>query len=273
MDESEVWDEVVGDAWVRHADLIDAQSSAFGEAAMDALALPPGASVLDIGCGTGTTTMQLADRVGSSGRVLGVDLSSRMLARARERAADRPNVTFAIEDASSMVVDAPFDALFSRNGVMFFDDPLKAFSHLRSLVAPGGRLAFCCWKDPFSNPWMSVPMMASIPVLGPPDIPGPGKPGPFAFASADDTRAMLTQAGWSAVSIDELSVERPYMRGTARDAASAAVEVSPPFALALRARPELHDELVDAIATAMREHERDGVVVFQMTSWIVTATA
>jgi SAM-dependent methyltransferase len=273
MDERYVWDDVVGDAWIRHDAAIDMQTGQFGNAAMEALGALDGAAVLDVGCGAGTTTLRLADRVGASGRVVGVDLSGRLLEAARAKSADRPNVSYVQGDASKLDFAEPFDALFSRNGVMFFEDAISAFAHLRSLLKPGGRCGFACWKDPFSNPWMSVPMMASAAVLGPPEIPGPGAPGPFAFASDERLRDVLGSSGWHDIEIRELAIEGPMFAGSAHAAASVVVEVSPPYAVALNARPELHDDLVDVIAGALEPYEVDGQVVILATEWIVSARA
>ena len=273
MDERYVWDEVVGEAWVRHDAAIDMQTGPFGNAAMEALGSLDGATVLDVGCGAGTTTLRLADHVGDSGRVVGIDLSARMLEEARARSADRRNVSFIQGDASKYDFDEQFDALFSRNGVMFFEEPVPAFTRLRALMKPGGRCGFACWKDPFSNPWMSVPMMASAAVLGPPDIPGPGAPGPFAFASNDVLRQVLEGSGWHDVEIRELAVEGAMFAGGAHQAASIVVEVSPPYAVALSKRPELHDDLVEVIAGALEPYEVDGQVVILATEWIATARA
>ena len=210
MDQHEIWDDLVGDSWVRNADVIDRHSAPFGDAAMDRLGDITGARVLDVGCGTGTTTRQLARR---GAIALGVDLSSRMIAHARlVETTDRSGARFAEADATEMDTDEPFDAIYSRFGVMFFDDLTAGFDRLRKLVAPEGRLAFASWGGPFDNPWMTTAVMASVPVLGPPELPGPEEPGPFSLATPDRVRAVLEAAGWADVQAEPLTIEGPRRR-------------------------------------------------------------
>jgi SAM-dependent methyltransferase len=271
VDARAVWDDLLGDAWVRHDDVIDGHSAPFGAAAMDALEPLAGAHILDVGCGTGRTTCQLAARARPDGAVIGVDLSRRMIDHARTVAAGVANVSFVVGDATTMRLDASLDAIYSRNGVMFFDDPVRAFAQLRSHVRGGGRLAFSCWRDPLTNPWLSVPVLVSAAVLGPPDLPGPGRSGPFAFPTTDVLVETLRGAGWTNIDIAELSVEQPYPAGDATASATVMTQTIPTLAAGLRRRPERRDDLERAIANALRPYERDGVVVLQAAGWIVSA--
>ena len=155
----EYWNELSGARWVAMNDVIDAQISPLGEVAMLRAAVAPGERVLDIGCGCGQTSLQLAERVGQDGRVLGLDISAVMLERARERAeqAGLANLEFRNADAQTEPFAGAFDLLFSRFGVMFFASPEAAFSNLRSAVRPGGRLTCLTWQGLGANPWMQVP--------------------------------------------------------------------------------------------------------------------
>jgi SAM-dependent methyltransferase len=270
VDHDPVWGDLVSDPWVRFADVIDGHSAPFGAAAMDSLEPLAGASVVDVGCGVGGTTWQLGERVGSDGRVLGVDVSAPFLEAARRRG-DAPNVSFVLGDAATTTLD-PVDAAFSRFGVMFFADPVAAFSNLRSLVRPGGALAFSCWRDPFSNPWMTVPVLASASVLGPPQLPPVGQPGPFAFAEVDRVREVLDGAGWTDVDAVDLSVEQPFPAGDARACAEVMSQLNPVLAGGIREMPDRRADLVTAVADALREYERDGQVVVPSAAWIVHAS-
>jgi hypothetical protein len=167
----------------------------------------------------------------------------------------------------------PVDAVFSRFGVMFFAEPTAAFTHLRSVARAGGRLAFCAWQDPFANPWMIAPVMAAVPVIGPPQLPEPGAPGPFSLASPDAVRALLTRAGWSSVQVEGLALERPFPAGDARATARMMCRTNPMLAAGLREHPERRDELLAAVADGLGEYVDGDAVVFAAAAWIVSAGA
>jgi SAM-dependent methyltransferase len=272
VNQSEVWDDVVGEAWVRNAPALNAHSGPFGDAAMDALEDLEGAQVLDIGCGTGETTMVLGARVGETGHVTGVDLSVRMIEKARAVTDDKAQISVVAGDVLGMDFDARFNALYSRFGVMFFDDPVAAFGRLRALTRTGGQLAFSAWRDPFSNPWMLTPVLASATVLGPPDLPPPGAPGPFSLGAAEDIESTLGGAGWHDVEVTALELEQVFV-GDASAAATMVVETNPMIAGALRAVPDRRAEVVDIIAEALAPDERNGDVTLAGAAWIVRATA
>jgi SAM-dependent methyltransferase len=196
------WREQGGEAWVRGQNRMDRQLGPVGDLARERLAPKSGEAVVDVGCGTGQTTLQLADAVGPNGRVLGVDISTPMLALARERAATRDNVSFLEADAQThSFAPASFDALFSRFGVMFFDDPVAAFTNLGAAMRPGGRLSFVCWRPLELNLWMSEGVRVIASLIPPPPPPPPDAPGPYGFADPHRVRAILTSAGWSGVEI------------------------------------------------------------------------
>ncbi|MBA3508687.1 MAG: class I SAM-dependent methyltransferase, partial [Thermoleophilaceae bacterium] len=156
-----IWNDLVGRAWVRHANVHDRQAAPFGEAAMDAIGPITGASVLDVGCGTGASSAELVRR--GAREVLGIDLSAPMIDAARG-GNSRARLHFQLGDVLELRDSDRFDVIFSRYGVMFFAEPVSAFGHLRTLGTPGARLGFCCWGPPAENPWMAVPVMATIPV-------------------------------------------------------------------------------------------------------------
>jgi SAM-dependent methyltransferase len=267
-EQHQIWNGLVGDAWVAHASVHDQQAGPFGEAAMQALGSLAGASVLDVGCGTGATSAQLA-ALGARD-VLGVDLSQPMISSART-SNDRSNVRFEHADVLDLDAPATFDVIFSRFGVMFFDDPVAGFAHLSALGRPGARLAFCCWGPPAENPFMALPMLATMGVLGPLNLARPGEPGPFSLADPEVLDDVLDRAGWSDVDIQPLALEEPHPAGGADAVASVVIEFSPPIAEGLREHPDRADEVHDAIVEALRPHERDGVVHLGSRALIVTA--
>ncbi len=158
-----------------------------------------GERIVDVGCGSGATTIAFAQKVGRAGYVLGVDVSGPMLALARQAApADMPG-DFVLADATVHPFDpASFDLLVSRFGVMFFADPALSFANLRKALKPSGRLAFACWREPRENPWMMTPLQAvykHVPKLPP---QGPEDPGPFAFARGLDAAVQGALEIWPA---------------------------------------------------------------------------
>ncbi len=195
--EIETWNGVVGDRWVTYQAALDARIRIYGEQVLARATLRRGMRVLDVGAGCGDTTLAAASAVGDTGHVVGLDISRQMLDRARERASKLSNVELVEHDAATFTADAPFDAIISRFGVMFFDDPAGAFANLHGAVAPGGSLTFACWQSLADNPWAAVPLSVvqrALPVPLP--APDPHAPGPWALADPERVRGILTRAGW-----------------------------------------------------------------------------
>lgn len=269
-DQHVIWNDLVGPAWVRYAHVHDRQAGVFGEAVMDALGTLRGSSVLDVGCGTGTTSGQLARRGAAS--VLGVDISAPMIDAARATNVC-PEVHYELGDVLDLADRDRFDVVFSRYGVMFFTEPVSAFEHLRVLATAEARLGFCCWGPPVENPWMALPVMASVPILGPPHLAGPDGPGPFSLSSPDRIRQVLGDAGWGDVTVEALVIDQPHPAGDANAVADMVVEFNPPIVEGLRRCPERADAVRVAIRDALRPFERGGVVHLQCSALIVTAHA
>ena len=263
-----IWNDLVGEAWVRHADLHDRQAEPFGIAVMDALGEIRGARVLDVGCGTGATVSHLLER--GAGAVVGVDLSEPMVTAARTWIED-PRAHFEVGDVLDAAPGGPFDVVFSRFGVMFFAEPMSAFARLRSYAVPDARLGFCCWGPPFANPVMTLPVMASVPVLGPPRFAGPGEPGPFSLPEPAVVRPILEAAGWTAVRITELQLDPPHPAGGADAVADVVMEFNPLLVEGLRRHPARRTATRSAIVDAVRPFERDGTVHLGAQALIVTA--
>ena len=215
------WSEASGPKWVAYQERIDAQIAPLGLAAIERAAPRPGERCLDVGCGCGQTTLQLAERVAPEGSVLGVDLSVPMLARAEERAREAGlPARFARADAQTHDFSSEgFDLVFSRFGVMFFSDPVAAFANLRGALAGSGRLAFACWRPPVDNDWVVVPLAAARKHLEVPAPTDPFAPGPFSLADPDRIRRVLADAGWSGIEIDAHSQELEIAGGASQDEA------------------------------------------------------
>ena len=183
-------------AWAEVWELIDLQLSPLGVRAIEALGVRPGEVVLDIGCGAGQTVLQLADRVGQDGQVIGVDLAPLLLDIARERTRHLGQVRLIEADAACLDLPAgSADAVFSRFGVMGFDDAVAAFSNFRRILKPGGRLAFVCWRALEDNELDHLPLLAA-------GLAQPVDGRPFSFADPEHIRMTLEAAGFGEIAID-----------------------------------------------------------------------
>ena len=266
------WNGAVGEHWAAEQERTDKLIRAFGDAALSAAKALPGEAALDVGCGCGDTSLSLADAVGASGRVLGVDVSAPMLAVAQRRAAGRGNLSFAEADASRANLPGPFDLMFSRFGVMFFDDPTAAFTQLRKALKPGGRLAFVCWAAPQDNAWAALPAQTARKASGLNLAPAdPIAPGPFAFADRDRVHGILSAAGFRNISFQPFEAPM-YLGSSPRSAAEGAVRIGPASRVAREAGPDKLPGIVDAIEAALAPHAAPaGAVALPGRTWIVTA--
>jgi SAM-dependent methyltransferase len=268
------WNGPTGDSWAKLQAKFDVMTGPFGQAALRAAAAQLGERVLDVGCGCGTTSFELAKAIGPAGSVLGVDISQPMLDVAKGNAAGSANIAFQEADASTALLPQDRDLLFSRFGVMFFDKPLPAFAHLHATLKSSGRMAFCCWRTPKENPWASVPIMAlreALNITDPP--PPPTSPGPFAFADADRLRGILTEAGFKNIGIEPF--DAPIrLGGSVHEAALSASTMGPASRLVLLAGEDARPKAVTALnATFTPLAAADGAVALTGAVWIVTASA
>src|SRR5580704_3853042 len=208
------WNGIDGEYWTANQDRLD-RTLAPVTAPLLAFAAPhPGSTVIDVGCGCGATTIELARAVGPSGRVLGIDVSKPMLALAAERLREFANASSLEGDAAELPLgDVHADLIVSRFGVMFFGDPVAAFANLRTGLAPGGRLRFACWRPINENPWLQIPLHAvyeHAPRLPKPD---PEEPGPFSFGDTARVTRILGAAGFTAPSFTPLDIEMDIAAG------------------------------------------------------------
>jgi SAM-dependent methyltransferase len=269
------WNEQAGPIWVARQTALDRMIAPFGERAMAALAPRPGERIVDVGCGCGGTSLELAQRVGASGSVLGVDVSEPMLARARQRAAAEglAHVRFAAGDAQTHAFAAgTADALFSRFGVMFFVDPTAAFANLRTALQPDGRLAFVCWQELPANPWMMNLLMTLASVVTLPPPPAPGAPGPFSFGDRDRVRRILDGAGFRDVAFEAFESDVVIGGGgTVEEAVEFALDLGPTAAALREAGPDARPKVTAALRETMSPFFTSRGVVMGSSTWIVTA--
>jgi SAM-dependent methyltransferase len=264
------WNEAAGPTWVATQRERDQELGPLGLRAMEALGPCQGERIIDVGCGCGDTTLELARRVGPAGLALGADISAPMLDVARQRAGAEglTQARFVQVDAQTHAFE-PADGVFSRFGVMFFADPAAAFANLRKALRPGGRVAFVCWRALAENQWISVPMAALAPLIpAPPAAPPPNAPGPFAFADRDRLRAILADAGFADISIEANNQRIGW--GDLAGAVRATMSIGP-VAQVLREYPALQEDIAAAIGEALAAHASPEGVLLDSATWIVRA--
>ena len=263
----EYWNGGAGDLWAAQQERLDRQLDPLGRAALAALALRAGEHVLDVGCGGGQTTLQLGDAVGPTGRVVGVDISAPLLDVARRRDAGA-HVSFAQVDAQTHAFEEPFDAIYSRFGIMFFADPVAAFANLRRAMKPASRLAFVCWRALAENPMMSVPMAAAAKHFPPSAPADPNAPGPFAFADRGRIARILDGAGFGA--IDITPHDEPIGGNDRAESLELALQMGP-LGRHMREHPDKRADVIDAVRDAIEPFIIDGISRMPSATWIVTA--
>lgn len=274
MTDARAWSGPVGNVWAsawQRTDRSFADLSRTLDAAIAEMAGNGPVRIVDIGCGAGATSVAVA-RNRREATVIGIDLSADLVAVARERGGDLPNLRFELGPVEALVgALGPVDLFVSRHGVMFFDDPVAAFAALRAAAAPSGRMIFSCFRAAAENAWADLLPQAGVggPVTG---VPGPG---PFAFADPGHVEAILTAAGWRDRS--RKAVDYRYRAGEGADPIADAVEFFTqigPTARRLRdADPSERAALVQRLRDVLVEYREGDVVDFPAAAWLWSATA
>ncbi len=267
----EYWNTAAGLTWAKWQRALDRQIDPLGREAMRLLDPRPGERILDIGCGCGQSSLELAQCVTPDGAVVAADLSQPMLAVARERLADMPGLPLEFRELDAQVDSfgpVAFDAAFSRFGVMFFGDPVAAFANVRRALRPAARLAFVCWRPLAENLWMRVPLEAARQLLPPPAPSEPDAPGPFAFADPERVRRILAAAGYAGIRID--AFDAGIGGADLEDSVTLACRIGP-LGAALRENPECIDAVSDAVRSALRPHVTATGVQLPAAVWMVRA--
>ena len=275
-EQHQYWNETAGPKWAQLSDVIDTQIAPLGGEALDRIGVGAGQRVLDVGCGCGQTTLELARRVGAEGAVLGADISRPMLESARDRAleAGLRNARFEYSDAQVHPFEAEaFDLVFSRFGVMFFSDPVAAFANLLRALRPGARLGFVCWQALAQNAWMLRPMAAVAPLLSLQPPSDPHAPGPFAFADADRVTRILQDAGFGSVAVEGMERELLVGGGASLDDTVGFLLQMGPAGAALRdAAEDVRNKAAAAVRDAIAPFETEVGVRMPAAAWLFQAT-
>lgn len=267
------WNALAGQTWARFQAQLDRQIDPLGREAIRVLAPRAGERILDIGCGCGQTTMELAALAGAAGYVKGADISAPMLEIARARPVPPGAAAPVFEQADAQVArfgDGAFDAAFSRFGVMFFADPVAAFANIRKALRADGRLAFVCWRPFAENVWMRAPQQAAAPFMPENPPADPTAPGPFAFAEAQRLRGILENAGFSDIVIEKFDCL--IGGGDLEQSLELSLRVGP-LGGALRERPELVSKVSEAVKAALAGYMTPQGVMMPAAAWIVRAAA
>lgn len=251
-------------AWADVRELLDLQLSPLGLRAIEALSPKLGEVIVDIGCGAGQTVLQLAQRVGPDGQVIGVDIAASLLNLACQRAEGLSQVSFIECDA--LLLDLPkqsIDGLFSRFGVMAFADPVAAFSNFQRMMKPSSRLAFVCWRSLKENELDLLPLQAA-------ELEAMLDPTPFSFEDPDRLRAVLKMAGFQ--QIDITAYNEPVSSGDL-DAMTTVLSKVGPLGKILRENPDLRPEAELRLRAALSIKATRSRVALMAATWIVTARA
>lgn len=271
-DQSNFWNDVAGPTWVNLQPVLDRMFAGLVPPLVDGLAPDAGEHILDVGCGAGALTLAALERAGPQGRALGIDISAPLVAAAQARAtaAGVTGARFAREDAQTFAFEPEsFDAVLSRFGVMFFDDPISAFANIRRAARPAARLRFTAWRSPGENPFMTATRRAALPFV---DLPAtePNAPGQFAFADRGHVQAILEGAGWSAISIEALDTPCTLpadMLGTY------ATRMGPLGPLWSTMEPALKSRLEEPLRAAFAPFVSGDEARFEAACWLVHAAA
>jgi ubiquinone/menaquinone biosynthesis C-methylase UbiE len=268
-----MWNDASGRTWVELQAVLDASIASFVPLIVDAAFPGEGGGVLDVGCGAGATTLAMARRVGSAGACVGADISAPLVEAARKRAAAEgvPNVRYVEADAQTYPFDAAtFDAVISRFGVMFFDDPVAAFANLRRSAKNDARLHVVVWRDPGDNPFMTAAERAAAPLL--PELPArrPDEPGQFAFANPERVRSILEASGWSRVVVEPLDVPCAMPES---ELTHYVTRMGPLGRALQHADDDTRARVVDAARAALEPYIEGSEVRFVSACWNVRALA
>ena len=270
------WNEILVPKFIRYKHVLVDGLGHHSDAIFPKLEVNPGERVLDVGCGFGDTACMLAERVGPSGEVVGMDCCDAFLAYGREEAADRglANLRFVEADIEAHPFEGDFDMAFSRFGTMFFLNPVAAMRNIRRALRPGGRLTAIVWRDRADNHWGSVPKETILRHL-----PEPGAdaqtcgPGPFSQADREMVTGQLEAAGYGDIGFER--VDAPFRTGlSVEDAIAFQLAVGPAGEIYREAEElarQKHDEIVADLAAAYAPYVREDGVFMPSSSWVISA--
>jgi ubiquinone/menaquinone biosynthesis C-methylase UbiE len=266
------WNEEGGNKWADNIDFVESILVPMSNTLLEKIAAKNNDAVLDVGCGGGLTSIKLAEQVGEAGSVLGVDVSEPILAIAVKRGAGISNLEFQHADAATAKLgENKFDIITSRFGVMFFDDPIIAFTNLHRALKSKGKLVFLCWRSVPENPWLGEPAAAAFEILTPPaEKPDPTAPGPFSLADPEHLKNILQSAGFTNINLEPVDKAMPL--GHVDDAVSFLLKLGPAADAVKEASEEEEVAVTAAIRKVLEKYNTTDGVVAPAATWIATAS-
>lgn len=267
-----LWNGVAGRAWVEAQEVLDTMFKPIEDRLVESVSPESIHQVLDVGCGTGSTTLAMARRLGANGRCIGIDLSEPMTLSARSRAErERSTARFLRGDAQQhSFTSATFDLIISRFGVMFFDDPIAAFANLRCASRDNGELRFFAWRSAEENPFMTTAEHAAAPFL--PNIPArlPDAPGQFAFASQGRVHRILERSGWREIDIQPIDVACTFPEN---ELLHYLTRLGPLGRILEHADEAIRKQVIETVRAAFERYVQGAEVRFDAACWLVNARA
>ena len=270
------WSGKGGDIWVERQNAMDTMLSHLGEAALNKLNLNEGENVLDIGCGCGHTTLNIAKRISPDGQVTGLDISEPMLKRAKESANEMfiSNASFNCVDVQTDDIgEEVYSAAFSRFGVMFFEDPIAAFRNINKSLITGASLSFVCWQSPALNPWQSLFIEAVKKYVDLPSPP-PRSPSPFAFMESEYVSSILEESNFQNIKIEGHEAEVNMFSGRSlSDSVKDYISINPVVSGMLKDSTEQEKtEIINSAIEAFSPYYSAKGLMFPSATWLVTTT-
>jgi SAM-dependent methyltransferase len=267
------WNGVDGEYWTSNQDRLDRTLAPVTGPLLEFAAPRAGSTVIDVGCGCGATTIELARAVGPSGRIVGIDVSRPMLALAVERLREFANTTCLVGDAAELPLSGlKAELIVSRFGVMFFGDPVAAFANLRTGLAAGGRLRFACWRPINENPWLQIPLLAVYEHAPRVPNPDPEEPGPFAFGDTARVTRILKAAGFLAPFFTPLDIQMDTAAGGSLEDAVIQSSAMGPAKRALADQPDdIRAAAIESIRRALAPYASPAGVKLAGAVWLVAA--
>jgi SAM-dependent methyltransferase len=271
-EQARLWNGLGGQAWVDEQELLDRVFKPLETLLVDAVAADTRRRVLDVGCGTGSTTIAVARALGRHGHCIGIDISEPMIAAARVRAErEGMAVRFICANAQEHIFEpASVDMIISRFGVMFFNDPVRAFANLRHATTDNACARLIAWRSPAENPFMTTAERAAAPLL--PSLPArrSDAPGQFAFADRDRVHTILETSGWSDIDIRPVDFDCAVPE---RDLVRYVTRLGPVGRVLQEADGETRARVIDAVLPAFDTYIDSGARRFQAACWVIAAQA